>query len=386
MIITRIYVDNFKSLVDFTIQPAKFTCLIGLNGSGKSTVLQFYDFLAQQFKGDITSWLKQRNWSAADLNSRLSNKSNIDFHISLRWNENQIEWQASFNRRELRSTRERIQWNGQTVLKVEDGRFTVSKPSADRTPGVLQSGDISFSYQGSIVSQLKAKQLPDELITLKTFFQEICALDMLSPALLRQKTRSSQGSLGIGGERLSAFVCELELEKQEKILHNLQQAYPQLKQISVKSLRSGWKQLHIDESFGEKTLHTEARHINDGLLRILAIFAQLATPQSIMLLDEIENGINPELVEFLLDMLVQSSPQIVVTTHSPLILNYLEDDVAKAGVVYLHKNNYGHTKAVRFFDIPSMAAKLEVMGPGEVYEDTILNELACEIDAMGEED
>lgn len=45
MKITHIKVDNFKSLVDFNLPLAKFSCLVGLNSSGKSTVLQFFDFL-----------------------------------------------------------------------------------------------------------------------------------------------------------------------------------------------------------------------------------------------------------------------------------------------------------------------------------------------------
>lgn len=43
----RVYLDNFKSLVDFSLPPKSdphdlpsFSCLVGLNGSGKSTILQ----------------------------------------------------------------------------------------------------------------------------------------------------------------------------------------------------------------------------------------------------------------------------------------------------------------------------------------------------------
>lgn len=60
MRIKRITVDNFKSLVGFDLSLSKFNCLVGLNGSGKSTVLQFFDFLSQQFRGDIDDWLKKR--------------------------------------------------------------------------------------------------------------------------------------------------------------------------------------------------------------------------------------------------------------------------------------------------------------------------------------
>ena len=51
--IKSIWVDNFKSLVDFKLELAKFNCIVGLNGSGKSTVLQALDFVSQLMVGDI---------------------------------------------------------------------------------------------------------------------------------------------------------------------------------------------------------------------------------------------------------------------------------------------------------------------------------------------
>ena len=129
---------------------------------------------------------------------------------------------------------------------------------------------------------------------------------------------------------------------------------------------------------------TEARHINDGMLRLIAILAELATPNRFLLFDEIENGINPELVEFLIDKLVNATQQVLVTTHSPMILNYLEDDIARAGVIYLYKTSQGFTKSIPFFSIPSLAEKLTVMGPGEAFVDTKLSELDQEIQSISE--
>ena len=103
-----------------------------------------------------------------------------------------------------------------------------------------------------------------------------------------------------------------------------------------------------------------------------------------LLFDEIENGINPELVEFVLDALVAAEQQVLVTTHSPMILNYLDDEVARQGVVYLYKTRHGHTQAIRFFAIPSVAEKLTVMGPGEAFADTDLTALQDEIEAVAE--
>ena len=75
--IKSIWVDNFKSLVDFELKLAKFNCIVGLNGSGKSTVLQALDFVSQLMIGDIDGWLKMRNWEKSDLNSKLTKKSNM---------------------------------------------------------------------------------------------------------------------------------------------------------------------------------------------------------------------------------------------------------------------------------------------------------------------
>jgi ABC-type branched-subunit amino acid transport system ATPase component len=49
---------------------------------------------------------------------------------------------------------------------------------------------------------------------------------------------------------------------------------------------------------------TEARHVNDGMLRLIAILAELQSENPFLMFDEIENGVNPELVEFVLDALV----------------------------------------------------------------------------------
>ncbi|HCE2833460.1 TPA: AAA family ATPase [Vibrio parahaemolyticus] len=368
--LVNIKANNFKSLVGFSLPFSKFNCLVGLNGSGKSTVLQFIDFLSQQVSGDIDEWLDSRQWSARDLNSTLTPKSNITFTVELSYSGKPVIWEGSFNRTELCCTAEKITWGGKTLLNVADGKFSL--PTED-----LQA-PITFAYQGSILSQLRENQLPKELVAFKTFFNELNALDMLSPEMLRDQHISGK-TLGAGGKMLSSFISNMTKEEKANLVATLKELYPSLVKVDATVQKSaGTVRLEIEEKFGEKIIKTEARHINDGLLRFMAIFAQLTKKQSALLLDEIENGVNPELIEKLVDSLVEANTQVIVTTHSPMILNYMEDDVARAGVVYLYKNTQGATQAIRLFDIPSMQRKLKFMGPGEAYEDTILENLAPE--------
>ncbi|MBY7731434.1 AAA family ATPase [Vibrio splendidus] len=369
--LVNIKANNFKSLVDFSLPFSKFNCLVGLNGSGKSTVLQFIDFLSQQVSGDIDEWLDSRQWSAKDLNSTLTKQSNITFTVELSCSGKSVIWDGSFNRTELYCTSEKIVWGSKTLLNVADGKFSLP------TEGL--QAPITFDYQGSILSQLRKNQLPFELEEFKNFFKELNALDMLSPDMLRDQHISGK-TLGAGGKMLSSFISNMTKDEKANLVSTLKGLYPSLVKVDATVQKSaGTVRLEIEEQFGEKAIKTEARHINDGLLRFMAIFAQLTKKQSALLLDEIENGVNPELIEKLVDSLVAANTQVIVTTHSPMILNYMEDDVAKTGVVYLYKNKTGATQAIRLFDISSMQRKLKFMGPGEAYEDTMLENLASEI-------
>lgn len=376
--ITKIKLDNFKSLVNFELPLSQFNCLVGLNGSGKSTVLQGIDFISQLMSGEIDGWLAKRQWAAADLNSKLTKKNNISFEVHINDKEfKEIIWSGSVNRSSLKCTQEEVRCNGNVLLRVDDASYFVVAKNGEGS-----KAPIVFDYQGSILSQFKESLITHVLDKLKSSISEILSLDLISPELLRTRNKASQGKLGLGGEKLSAFLHESGDIVKEELKDDLTKVYGQLDRIDTRSLRSGWKQLEITENFAGHTVKSSARHINDGMLRLMAIFSQLRSQTDFLLFDEIENGINPELIEYLIDHLVQARHQVIVTTHSPLILNYIEDEVAREGVIYLYKNNSGITCSRKLFDIPSLNEKLSVMGPGEAFIDTDLTKLYEEIQML----
>ena len=384
MRINNIWVNNFKSLVDFDIELPKFACLIGLNGAGKSTVLQLIDFLGQQVCGDMKGWLEARQWNPSDLNSKLlMNKRVIEFRVDLE--DDGSYWKASYNPSLGHCTQETIE-TPEGSLRVDGGRIKIIDPGGDKS----LSEKISYSYEGSVLSQLKDSALPYSLLAIKNYFSTINSLDLLSPEHLRKRNRASSGSLGLGGENLSAFLHEMGDARRKQLAEKLKQVYPHVSFLNVKSLQSGWKQLEVQEAYGGNVavpyppMITEARHVNDGMLRLIAMMAAISSENRFLLFDEIENGINPELVEFVLQQLVDAEQQIVTTTHSPMILNYLEDEVANEGVIYLYKTKEGFTRSIKFFGIPSLAEKLRFMGPGEAFVDTDLIGLAEEINSLPE--
>lgn len=373
MQLSNLQINNFKSLVDFRIELEKFNCIIGLNGAGKSTLLQALDFISQQAKGDIKQWLKKRDWQSRDLHPKQVKGKNVSVTLELKDGDaTTYLYSFEYNTSLLRCTYESIIVNGNRLLKLEHTGYRING----------ESYKIMQEHEGSILSSLKEDKIPIELVQLKNFIKNITSMDLLSPQSMKLKSRINATDIGYSGEFLTSFLNKLTDTDKEKLLSKLKTGYPRVKGLDIIKMRAGWKKLELIEELNRGTIVTEAKHINDGLLRILAIFAQTYSDKTFLLFDEIENGINPELIELLVDTLQEISQQVLITTHSPLVLNYIEDEVAKKTVHYIYKNDDGFTRSIKFFKIPSVLKKLTVMGAGEIYADTNLSKLDKEISRM----
>jgi len=371
-------IDNFKSLVDFEVELSHFNCLIGLNGAGKSTLLQAIDFSSSLMMGEVDNWMSKRGWEWKDLISPLVRNIKLAFEVLV---DNEVYcWEAVYNRFIKRCTAERIfrVRDSSTLFSLKEQKFIIGE----------NKDTVNFTYKGSILSQIDPVLLGDDLKKVKNSIIALRSMDLLSPHLLRKKAKEAkEGDIGMGGEHLSAFIHQLTANQKAQLVDQLQNYYPQILSLKTKALRAGWVQLEMTEKYqndrGEDIkIVTEARHINDGVLRLLAILSQQFSPLKTLLFDEIENGINPEITEKVVDALVSSPKQIIVTTHSPMVLNYLEDNIAKESVTLLYKRSDGRTQACKFFDIPSAAKKLSCLAAGDAMLDVSLSDIAQEAEQL----
>ena len=376
-------IGNFKSLDKFRLSFSKFTCLIGLNSAGKSTILQAIDFISQQMKGEIREWLKERNWESKELKCKFTNKENILIVLGFLYNQKPFIWVFQFNPFSLKCIYEDIRYapdannrdKDEFIFKVSNSEYMIVKD------GIEKKGEIIQEYEGSFLAKLKSELLPDVIVEFRKYLQNIYSLDLLSPKELKKESKDGL-RLGLSGENLSAFLNSFDEAKKENILKNLKKCYPNIIDYSVIPTANGFYKLEVTEKFKDNVIVNEAKYLNDGVLRLIAILAQLETEKSFLLFDEIENGINSELIEFIMDILIASKHQIMITTHSPMILNYVDDEIAKESVQYIYKTKEGLTQSIPFFEIPSMAEKLEMMGAGSAYVDTNLEDLVDEIEEV----
>lgn len=380
-------IDNFKSLTKFSFPPAQnngtlphFFCLVGANGAGKSTILQAFDFIHHLASGTLDTWIKARGWKLSELTSSFSDKRIITFSLVITEGNTTYTWSGSFNTVTSRCTTEAIfsNTNPTAAMSLSEGILRYKRENNRLTASAKD-----FSYTGSILSFLKSdpESMP-EVSAVKKFLEGLKSLELLNPQLIKNRSREAE-DVGSGGEKLAGYLSHLPKDSFEQIVMELKKFYPRVNQARPQSLRAGWKSYWITEDYKttqKKYLETEIQHLSDGMLRILAIIAQVNSDRNFILLDEIENGINPELVEKLMDYLVASKKQILVTTHSPMVLNYLEDEVAKASVYLVYKTEDGRTRCGRYFGSSITQEKLDILGPGEVYVDTEIESVAEELE------
>jgi predicted ATPase len=375
-----IKIKNFKSLEDIEITFSKNSFLIGMNGAGKSSILQAIDFLSAISSGEVEEWLEARGWSRKDLTFYGNRKSLIDIGVTFFLGKQEYIWRILFNNKSLRCSSEIIakrtdEPNFTPILVIHSGTAIIYEEKT-----VKFKEKINFKYNGSILSALKSDILGDELNSIHKFFNEICSAELLSPTLMKKRARESKNSIGLGGEKLSAFINSLDKEKREKLQNALKDFFPNIDSFETKSLRSGWKTLSLVERHNNKPIKTDSMHLSDGVLRILAILSQLLTTESVLIFDEIEDGINQEFVEKLVDTLLNSLHQTIVATHSPLLLNYLDDEVAKESILFVYKTQNGATKVGNFFEIIEKYQEIsqheyDLFGAGEIMQRVNLLEL-----------
>jgi predicted ATPase len=88
--------------------------------------------------------------------------------------------------------------------------------------------------------------------------------------------------------------------------------------------------------------------LSEGTRRITAVFALLShdPPPSLLCIEEVENGLDPWTVEKVLNALqsaVDAGTQVIVTTHSPWLLNM----VPLASILHVRRHE-GETVYERF--------------------------------------
>lgn len=371
----RIRVSGFKSLdlFDLRLPEDNLALLIGPNGSGKSSFLQAMSFIRYFIKGESSRFFADRGWEAADIPTRLKsgqgyNDYLIEMHLSC--DEMDIHWVFRWNTKTGLTELEALELHENGEIKsnfwYSRDKFKISTPDGKTR---------SLNIQGSIFKAIEQGDIYEEVIlsTLKKWAENIVSLELMNPTDMRRGRRQKTTDIGPRGEKLSSFLTDLSAEKKERIVKRLQRFYP-IENIETTKKRAGWIDLRIAEGYG-KVGRIGAAHMSDGFMRLLGLAAipEMGPEVSMVLLDEVENGIEPHILPEFIELIArESTAQIIATSHSPTLVNQFKPEQ----ITLTARRASGGAASAGFSEIKPLMEGLDYFAPGEIWTNTAVRQIS----------
>ncbi|BDS15188.1 AAA family ATPase [Aureispira anguillae] len=340
--LTKLHIENFKSIHNLEIELGKVNVFIGENGCGKSNILEAVAL------------------ASAAKSNRLRNDD--------------------LAAKGIRVTRPDMMMNSFLGVKSKKNiRINISKKNQYliQTNLIANSSDITTTWvdEYSIFDNPSFMDLKDVGNIVASNMQSHSIFDYIIYELqtnpLRGFNKQSLEVPGRNGENLDLLLEKFtSIEWQQLLEHSKFISWLDDNGIMVDKdgdfaskrlkLRSDSKLYFRDKFMQKKNNIFSVENANEGALHILfylALFISQRTPQ-FFAIDNIENALNPNLCRHLMKNLAslanKNQKQALITTHNPAILDglNLHDDEQRLFVV--SRNKKGHTIAKRIQLKPSV--------------------------------
>ena len=354
--ITSLRLVNFKNFADETLRVGPFTVIVGANASGKSNIRDAFRFLhgigrgytlaeimgGKYGEGGQWEWVGIRgamNEIARIRKTYPYESSSFMVHLKLTLREQITSYliKIGFNsasgfvvlREELEAKSAKIyrtvtseEYEGIIDPKREQYHWVwrVNPPIAGEPIG-------GMSPFQPILTQVFPEGLLDELLgTLGNMrFLE------LSPERMREPSVPGATILGDSGQNLTSVLESIcaDFQRKATLMSWLQELTPMdVSDFEFPRDPSGRVHLRIMEQDGRSI---SAYSASDGTLRFLAMLTALLSPNpaGVYFFEEIDNGIHPARLHLLIDLIerqtAKNGVQVITTTHSPDMLNFIND-------------------------------------------------------------
>ena len=365
--LSKLRVQHYKSLFDTEIDLEPLTVFIGPNGSGKSNICEslavlsdFRQKLVDIFENRIVKDFFSQSLQAVNKNqSHIESKfwhgqlDYLSFVVSVLKGDEHLSFKLSELSVIFKYYEQKIEINTLGNVVISSQNIVSASGNSDSWKGVLQNLLFPPDHiSGSIAHALRKVCIYD--FNPFNLSNEISSTDNM--------TRSGQGiAYTLADILFSNRKSFDELEERLRLL------VPNIQRISLLRGKDQTFSLQLVDKYSET--HIPASDISDGTLRILAFLTALYqedTP-SIICFEEIENGVHPWLLHKMIELLklvstegITGKPvQVLITTHSPTLLNYVEpyqvravelDNEGKTQVHKLPTDSVRFQKALEAYD------------------------------------
>jgi len=383
----RVKIRGYKSLADVEVHLQPLSVLFGPNASGKSNFLDALQLLSRIANSNNLKEAFHPPYRGTPLESFTFGSDGIQGLLRQEKLSFSIEVDVELSESVINSVKSQYQTTKE--VKTTDAGDKVIKDFFSPITAVVErhvnyvidvemipkSGILRLSKElltvinaeGQTVYQLKEENQESSLLSKPVLLVRFPTLTAIREELAswlffylepRERMRLSTPvkevrHIGIMGEDLAAFlntlrsIDEPQFRAVEKALHVI---IPSVTGIDISVNNHGNVELGLMQ--GQTTIPAEL--LSEGTLRILGLLALGGAKESPALLgfEEPENGINPErldLIAEILKNLASNETQVIVTTHSPTLLDLIPEES-----LYLFRQVNGNTVIT---SLPSWKAK-----------------------------
>jgi predicted ATPase len=383
-VLTAIKIEGFKAISRATLELDAFTLLIGRNASGKSSAVE------------ALQWLRD----ATFLGLEAATPANADFHelvnrrsdsilLDLRFHHGSDGPPVHYGLRVMSSaklpTRPIVAYERCVVGRTKGARAVIHSRKGRRGPAWRwvsgRGGAVSVSDGNELALKLgrtRGTAGPRQFVEFlsRMVFLRLAPTAIAAPS--RPEGKTWQPLLSEDGRDLATLLLHLSPSALDRVVAHLKKVFPGVSRVDARSLGREHRfaiRERMTARGGSNVFSIPAPLLSEGMRRLIAIFALLEADvrPSLLVIEEIENGLDPWTLEYVLDTLrtASSDIQIVLTTHSPFFL----DHVNPHEIVHVRREQ-GHSEYRRVSDIKDVARYDQVLAPGAMYLSRIYDEEA----------
>lgn len=367
--INEISIHNFKSILDLDLELGRFNVIIGPNGCGKSNILEAISFAsaAAQNKLDY-EFLVNRDVRMTDAKFMVNAFEEDDLKLDTQKDDDGISMSNLDIRIGIRSGDDLIV---SRMLYHEEAKawMNIADPMYKSMHFMINHPDELGEDNDRFIQSLIETQFP----SIKDINQVKHLLEKLtksSPELnsfliyrptehfLRKTFDTSILPIGVHGEGLLKYLKEEAAQKNSTLFEEINEGLGLLDWFDgfliPDNLLTNEYHLAIGDRFLKDSLHFfDEKSTNEGflfLLFYLTLFNSKATPR-FFAIDNIETALNPRLItkltEYLISRCFDNDKQVVITTHSPFVLDALDLANKDVRLFVARRDIDGHTRLER---------------------------------------
>lgn len=353
--IGKLWITNYKSLRNVGIELGKFNVLVGSNASGKTNFLDSLTFLSETAQKPLPDVFNPRGGFERVMFR--GDKGEIEFYLETVLDEKPCCYAISIGKDTIE--KERLSINDKTVIDGVKGKTTAL--GKDGRPVSLVNTTHSAVYMlGTTEGDYPLIQQFHDYLSSWRLYQTIT-----SEMRGRLPARKSFDLKGSGGN-LAQVLLSLHNERPmvfRKLEEILKQGIPEIEELLTPLTEDGQTYVALREK-GFADLF-DYYQISDGTLNLLLYITVIAFPETELLcFEEPENFVHARLLQLLVKILKNYEKQIILSTHSPYLLDFVEPE----DVIVVEKEG-NETKLVRVENTADLKKKLHdlELGLGEYW-------------------